>query len=117
METNEFRNSSGTGLVLESLSLRNEMKKCQSCQASLLGDENFCGACGARCVSAENIANTDVAISAEIPPITFTSQDRDLVEALATLGYRRSDAQAVAPKVDSSLALDERLKIALQMLK
>ena len=46
-----------------------------------------------------------------------SSPDRDLVEALATLGYRRPDAELAASKVDSGLALDERIKLALQQLK
>ena len=49
--------------------------------------------------------------------IAISSPDRDLVEALATLGYRRPDAELAATKVDSSLALDERIKVALQLLK
>lgn len=46
-----------------------------------------------------------------------SSPDRDLVEALITLGYRRQDADTVAAKVDSSLGLDERIKQSLQLLK
>jgi Holliday junction DNA helicase RuvA len=49
--------------------------------------------------------------------VVLTSPDRDLVEALATLGYRRPDAELVASKIDSTLALDERIKYALQLLK
>jgi Holliday junction DNA helicase RuvA len=49
--------------------------------------------------------------------VAVTSPDRDLVEALATLGYRRPDAELAATKVDSGLALDERIKLALQLLK
>jgi Holliday junction DNA helicase RuvA len=49
--------------------------------------------------------------------VVVSSPDRDLVEALATLGYRRPDAELVATKVDSGLALDERIKTALQLLK
>lgn len=49
--------------------------------------------------------------------VVVSSPDRDLVEALATLGYRRPDAELAATKVDSGLALDERIKIALQLLK
>ena len=49
--------------------------------------------------------------------VVISSPDRDLVEALATLGYRRPDAELAASKVDSGLALDERLKLALQLLK
>ena len=49
--------------------------------------------------------------------VVISSPDRDLVEALATLGYRRPDAEMAASKVDSSLALDERIKLALQFLK
>ncbi len=46
-----------------------------------------------------------------------SSPDRDLVEALVTLGYRRQDADLAAAKIDSSLALDERIKQSLQLLK
>jgi len=49
--------------------------------------------------------------------VVVSSPDRDLVEALATLGYRRPDAELAASKVDMSLALDERIKLALQLLK
>lgn len=49
--------------------------------------------------------------------MVISSPDRDLVEALATLGYRRPDAEMAASKVDSGLPLDERLKLALQFLK
>lgn len=49
--------------------------------------------------------------------VVISSPDRDLVEALATLGYRRPDAELAASKVDTSLALDERIKLALQLLK
>lgn len=46
-----------------------------------------------------------------------SSPDRDLVEALLTLGYRRQDAEAVVGKVDAGLALDERIKQSLSLLK
>lgn len=46
-----------------------------------------------------------------------SSPDRDLVEALTTLGYRRTDAESVTGKVDSALPLDERIKQSLQLLK
>ncbi len=49
--------------------------------------------------------------------VVISSPDRDLVEALATLGYRRPDAELAASKVDMGLALDERIKLALQLLK
>ena len=49
--------------------------------------------------------------------VVVSSPDRDLVEALSTLGYRRPDAELAASKVDMSLALDERIKLALQLLK
>ena len=49
--------------------------------------------------------------------MVISSTDRDLVEALATLGYRRPDAELAASKVDSSLPLDERIRYALQLLK
>ncbi len=46
-----------------------------------------------------------------------SNPDRDLVEALVTLGYRRQDADSMAGKIDSDLPLDERIKQALQLLK
>lgn len=46
-----------------------------------------------------------------------SNPDRDLVEALVTLGYRRQDADMCAGKIDSDLPLDERIKQALQLLK
>lgn len=46
-----------------------------------------------------------------------SNPDRDLVEALVTLGYRRQDADMCAGKIDSELPLDERIKQALQLLK
>ena len=49
--------------------------------------------------------------------VIVSSPDRDLVEALSTLGYRRPDAELVASKVDCGLPLDERIKLALQFLK
>ena len=49
--------------------------------------------------------------------VAISSPDRDLVEALATLGYRRPDAELAATKIDIGLALDERIKMALQLLK
>lgn len=49
--------------------------------------------------------------------VVISSPDRDLVEALATLGYRRQDAEIVAGKVDSGLPLDERIRLSLQLLK
>ncbi len=49
--------------------------------------------------------------------VVLSSPDRDLVDALATLGYRRPDAELAASKIDSTLAIDERLKLALQILK
>lgn len=49
--------------------------------------------------------------------VILSSPDRDLVEALVTLGYRRQDADLTASKVDSSLPLDERIKNSLQLLK
>ncbi len=49
--------------------------------------------------------------------VVISSPDRDLVEALATLGYRRPDAELAASKVDMGIALDERIKLALQLLK
>jgi Holliday junction DNA helicase RuvA len=56
-------------------------------------------------------------LSASGTPIVLASPDRDLVEALVTLGYRRQDADATAAKIDSSLPLDERIKRSLQLLK
>ena len=47
----------------------------------------------------------------------ISNPDRDLVEALVTLGYRRQDADSVAGKIDSDLPLDERIKQALQLFK
>ncbi len=47
----------------------------------------------------------------------ISSPDRDLVEALVGLGYRRPDAEQVVSKVDASLDLGERIKLALQLLK
>lgn len=49
--------------------------------------------------------------------VVLSSPDRDLVEALVTLGYRRPDADAIAMKVDSGLPLDERIRLSLQLLK
>lgn len=49
--------------------------------------------------------------------VILSSPDRDLVEALVTLGYRRQDADLTASKVDSSLPPDERIKNSLQLLK
>lgn len=46
-----------------------------------------------------------------------SNPDRDLVEALVTLGYRRQDADMCAGKIDADLPLDERIKQALQLLK
>lgn len=47
----------------------------------------------------------------------ISNPDRDLVEALVTLGYRRQDADMCAGKIDADLPLDERIKQALQLLK
>lgn len=56
-------------------------------------------------------------LSAGGSAVIISSPDRDLVEALVTLGYRRQDADLTASKVDSSLPLDERIKNSLQLLK
>ena len=52
-----------------------------------------------------------------VAAVAVSSPDRDLVEALVGLGYRRPDAEQVVSKVDASLDLGERIKMALQLLK
>jgi holliday junction DNA helicase RuvA len=45
------------------------------------------------------------------------SPDRDLVDALTALGYRRPEIDTILPKLDPNEATDLRLKQALQLLK
>jgi holliday junction DNA helicase RuvA len=45
------------------------------------------------------------------------SADRDLIDALMSLGYRRQEAEQAAAKTDSNLTTDQRLKSALLVLK
>lgn len=47
----------------------------------------------------------------------ISRSDQDLIEALLNLGYRRADADRAAAEVDSSLPLDEKLKLSLQFLR
>jgi holliday junction DNA helicase RuvA len=53
--------------------------------------------------------------SAVVSPVP--SADRDLVDALVSLGYKRQEAELAAAKTDSNLATDSRLRAALQVLK
>jgi holliday junction DNA helicase RuvA len=55
-----------------------------------------------------------VAIAAAMVP---ASPDRDLVDALTVLGYRRQEIDLVLPKLDAETAGDARLKQALQLLR
>ena len=43
--------------------------------------------------------------------------DRDLVDALTALGYRRLEIDGILPKLEASESTDSRLKQALQLLK
>lgn len=43
-----------------------------------------------------------------------TADDVDALDALVSLGFRRVDAKKALEKIDSSLSLEERIKLALQ---
>ncbi|MBR2712156.1 MAG: Holliday junction branch migration protein RuvA [Bacilli bacterium] len=43
-------------------------------------------------------------------------KDDELVEALSALGYKNADINKVLPKIDKSLAIEEKIKEALKLL-
>ena len=46
-----------------------------------------------------------------------TADDVDALEALMALGFKRADAKKALDKIDSSLSLEERIKLALQSVQ
>lgn len=46
-----------------------------------------------------------------------TADDIDALDALVSLGFKRKDAKNALEEIDSSLALEERIKLALQSIK
>lgn len=52
-----------------------------------------------------------------LPAVVVVNGDRDLIDALSALGYRRQEIDQVSTNIDKKLPIDEKLRLALQQLK
>lgn len=53
----------------------------------------------------------------DLKKINLSQEDKDLIEALKSLGYKNEEIKKIVSKIPVNLSLEERIKKALQMLK